>query len=89
MGYLSVDIDIDDIVNAMSSSDKRVLAKELSDRELLQEVKRRELKPSKVLTNNSFTLESNITKREVLIKMLDLPSFANDDLIIKAVKEHI
>lgn len=91
MSYISVniDVDIDDIIDAMNSSDKRSILKELSDKDIIEEFKRRKLKLDKLVSINQFTLLDSYKKREHLIKLLDLPSYANNEEIIKSVKENI
>lgn len=91
MGYLRVDIDvdIDDIIDSMSRSDKKIIFKKLTDKDLLDELKDRGVQNAKSVEVNQFILLNNYKKRELLIQALDLPSYADDSQIIEAVKNNI
>ncbi len=91
MGYLSVniDVDIDEIIDAMSKSDRRKLLKELPNQELLEEIKARGLIAQKHIAINQFTLLSNYKKKEYLIEIFDLGRHASDSEIVNAILTHI
>lgn len=91
MSYIRVDIDvdIDDIINEMSDYDKHKVLKELSDKDIIKELKGRKIFIGKTIDDSRFTLLDNHKKREYLIKLLDLPHYANDEAIINCVRDNI
>lgn len=91
MNYISVSIDVDisDIIDNMSKNNKRDILRDISDKELFEELKDRNIKLEKSVEIGEFTLLSSYKKREYLIKLLDLPHYANDELIINSIRENI
>jgi len=91
MTYINVnmDIDVDDIIDSMSKSEKRNLINELSDKDLLDAVKDRRLTASKGVSINDFIMLDNYKKRETFIQLLDLNAHVTDEQIIEAIKNNI